>query len=405
MSSKEANAARKPAQTGTPSQGLHVAMVVRLFSAHGGLELYTFELVRGLLDRGVRVTVICAEDHSSIEHPLLTVQKFAEAPAGLSKWQRIEHYFKAASEAVKENGPFDLVHSQHLPFEGADVVTFHNHTAARLSDVGQAWEQSLNQAKISFIKAYKLRDQYDRYLCKTASTLIFPSEACRDDFAERYKLSTLNPAASLVVAHPGATLADDPADILNKPLNIIKVDPFTFLFVGKGFRKKGLDILLKACSLLHRRGRIFKLLIAGLKAKPLDRGRLALMRLSDRVHYLGFQKDMDKVYNRASVIILPSRIEPFGMAPLQAMLRGIVPLVSRVSGVAEVLTNEKDALILENHLSADELADHMERLMSDLQFTKELSKNAAVTARNCSWQKTVDSTLAGYENVLARRRT
>lgn len=180
---------------------------------------------------------------------------------------------------------------------------------------------------------------------------------------------------------------------------------FNFLFVGRGFRKKGLDVLFTACKLLKQNSsHPFRLLIAGLSAKPADRLRLSLMGLQDCISYLGFQKDMDAVYTQARSIILPSRVEPFGMAPVQAMQRGLVPIVSRVSGVAEVLSDKIDSLLLSNHLDAAELADLMNQLMTNAELLNKLSTNALVTAERVNWDETVIQTMKAYEIAIKLKR-
>ncbi|HEY9678147.1 MAG TPA: glycosyltransferase family 4 protein [Drouetiella sp.] len=366
---------------------MHVAMVLRQFSPFGGLELYAFEVVKGLLSRGIRVTVICEKDDTNFQHENLAVVKFAGPPSSSNKADKIKHYYQVSNEAVAENGPFDLVHSQHFPLNCADVVTFHNHTIHRLGEVGQGWEHILNQFKTNFTEAYKLREIHDKELCHQARCLIFPAQVCVEDFDRQYGIKDKR----IAIAHPGAralSTSSGVADLQNQTFN--------FLFVGKGFRKKGLDTLLKASKLLASKNKNFKLYIAGLRLKPFDKLRLSSMGLTNHVEYLGFQKDMEAVFRRASAIILPSRIEPFGMAPIEGMLRGLVPIVSKVCGVAEVLHDEVDALILKNHLDADELAQLMDRLITDPKLVQRLSQEALKTSRTLTWDATVESTIAAY---------
>ena len=54
-------------------EGRHVAMLTRWFSREGGLELYCHRLVEELLDRGVRVSVVCEENKSDFDHENLAV--------------------------------------------------------------------------------------------------------------------------------------------------------------------------------------------------------------------------------------------------------------------------------------------------------------------------------------------
>ncbi len=271
---------------------MHVAMVLRQFSPYGGLELYAFQLVKGLLERGIRVTVICEKDDTGYEHERLKVVNFAAPPAVANKSDKIRHYFQVASAAVAEAGPFDLVHSQHFPIKEVDVVTFHNHTIFRLTEVGQRWEQLLNVLKINTSQAYKLREQHDRDLCHQARCLIFPANICLDDFKTHYGLD----GKHLAIAHPGASSTGAAADCHVTPE---QGKTFNFLFVGKGYRKKGLDVLQQACGILVSHKKDFKLYIAGLRMKPYDKARLALAGLSNHIEYLGFQKDMNAVYQKS----------------------------------------------------------------------------------------------------------
>ncbi len=408
---------------------LHVAMIVGSFSSSGGLELYAHKLVEGLLLQGVRVTVICQESPSEFRHPKLSFVYMHTPSKKLPKWRRLQEQFSAASAAVAENGPFDLVHSQHFPSAQADIVTFHNHTVNRLLQVGLGWEKILNAAKARLVRAYRLRQELDRTLCLKASCLIFPSIVMHDDFFASYEFLR-NGNTPYIVAHPGADLSGQnappekfTADSQGQPLpaserttshlaglstgtqlGLEPEQPFCFLFVGRGYRKKGLDVLLAACGHLAASGQNFKLLIAGLSRKPIDVFRLKTRGIEKHVEYLGFQKDMAAVYERARAIVIPSRLEPFGMAALQAMQWGLVPIVSAVSGVAEVLTDGVDSLILHDHLDAAGLARLMRRLMDDPRLTASLSQTASRTAKGVTWHQTVEETLRAYEIALSMRQ-
>jgi glycosyltransferase involved in cell wall biosynthesis len=383
----------------TNDRALRIAMVVRAFSEKGGLELYAHRTIEGLLERGHFVTVVCEESDSNLTHQNLKISFFEKANKKDRKATRIKHHFEAATKAVKELGPFDIIHSQHLPMQGANVASFHNHTANRLGVVGQNWEKLFSNLKMFYSTAYKRRFEQDRILCE-AKVLLFPAKVMRDDFREVYALDKNHSQASYVVAYPGANFPKGEDKAAVTPERDRGEEPVTFLFVGKGFRKKGLDILFAACKLLKANKTPFRLIIAGLSQKPVDGLRLQTLGLTDKVQYLGFRKDMEIVFAQAHVSILPSRIEPFGMAPVQGMLEGLVPIVSAVTGVSEVLTDGHDALILKNHLDAKELSELMIKLIYDTQLREKMSQNARQTASTLTWDKTVEATLAGYKEAL-----
>lgn len=376
-------------------------MLIRQFSPHGGLELYAHKVVEGLLDSGLSVTVVCQDKDSSLDHARLDYKFIESAPKSKSKKVRFAHLARAADEVLK-NLDVELVHSQHCPASLIDVVTFHNHTTERLSKVGLWWEALVNDAKRAAVPAYVLRDQQDEVLCRNAKALIFPAEVMRKDYYEHFPFLNGPPVKPYVVAYPGASLQGPALEVSETDApNGAGSAGFNFLFVGRGFRKKGLDVLLQACKILKEKEKIpFKLFIAGLKAKAPEHLRLKLMGLDNTVSYLGFQKDMESVYRKAKVTILPSRVEPFGMAPIQGMQRGLVPIVSEVSGVAEALHDEIDSLILKDQLSASELAELMQKLMNDPALLQRLSTSARASAAEITWEKTVEQTIKAYEIAL-----
>jgi glycosyltransferase involved in cell wall biosynthesis len=377
------------------NEPLHIAMVVRSFSTGGGLELYTHKVIEGLLAQGFKVTVICQEQKTELAAANLSVVLFSEPDKRLPKWQKLEHQFKAATEAAARSGPFDLIHTQHFPIDGANVVTFHNHSVQHLSKVGTGWENLLNKGKELFAPAYKARDRYDRILCQNAGSFIFPSHVCRNDFRAAMKSSCDLDITPYVVAHPGADLESENQFATTAQLPA-RGSLFTFLFVGRGYRRKGLDTVLKACSILRRKGKSFKLQIAGLSKKPIDSLRLNILGIAADVEYLGFRQDMDNVYKQARAFVMPSRHDVFGMAPLQAMHRGLPPIVSRCMGVSELLTDRQNALILDNHLDAGRLADLMTDLMDDSALYERLRSHVTAVAQSTSWNNCVEATLEAY---------
>jgi glycosyltransferase involved in cell wall biosynthesis len=376
---------------------ISVAMVMRIFSAKGGLELYTHKLIEGLLAQDCQVTVFCEEWISTFTHPHLSVIQLETPDKAIKKRERLEYYFREFSRLVQDHGPFDIINSQQVSVENVDVAHFHNPSVERMSRNGKWWESMVNRFKLQVVPSYKERDKYDRLLATKASVLIFPSLASRRDFETTYSLLSVRDSASHMVAYPGV----DPLTINAEPfVNRDNCQPINFLFVGKGFRKKGLDVLFSACRILAKSGYAFTLSIVGLRAKPLDQIRLSVFGLSKQVKYLGFQNDMASVYANAQAIAFPSRIDAFGMAPLEAMRYGVVPIVSRVSGVSEILTHGKDGLILEDHLNAKELAGLMASLIKDQAKTAALSQQARLTAAKYRWTDTVGVILNGYATIL-----
>lgn len=370
---------------------LNIAIVVRLFSPSGGLELYALRLVQGLLQRGHRVTVICQSDEAKLSHHNLTVKTFDQAPRGISKTARLEHIYNAASALLASSGPFDLVHSQHCPVAGADLVTFHQHTAKRFSFSGYPGERLINEYKLATNDAYKTRMKQDGELARSTRLRIFVSQICKRDYYETYNLKD----APYAIAPCGADSQPE-YDISQK----VQAQPFNYLFIGKGYRKKGLDTLYSACAILKKQGLKFKLTVVGLRASLFNRLTAGMHGIAEYVEFAGYQKDLKPFQEKASVIVVPSKCEAFGMSPVEAMLFGVPAIVSSVAGVSEVLEDGVDGLILKDHLSAKELAQHMQQLQSDPVKLKSMQTKARAKAKQLTWDKTVDATIQAYQKLL-----
>jgi glycosyltransferase involved in cell wall biosynthesis len=69
------------------------------------------------------------------------------------------------------------------------------------------------------------------------------------------------------------------------------------------------------------------------------RSEAAALGLANRIRFPGFvaRAALDRLYARADVFVMPSRSEPFGLAALEAISRGAPAIVSRSSGVSEVV--------------------------------------------------------------------
>jgi glycosyltransferase involved in cell wall biosynthesis len=115
---------------------------------------------------------------------------------------------------------------------------------------------------------------------------------------------------------------------------------FTVLFVGRLYRRKRVEVLLRAAAQLRPRIRRLEVRLVG--DGPCARALQALTRtlkLGDTVTWLGdiSRSSLAGEYNRADVFCLPSVQEGFGIVLLEAMAAGKPVVASRSSAIPEVL--------------------------------------------------------------------
>jgi glycosyltransferase involved in cell wall biosynthesis len=67
--------------------------------------------------------------------------------------------------------------------------------------------------------------------------------------------------------------------------------------------------------------------------------RVAQLRMGSHFHFTGFLRgaDVDKMLAMSDVFVMPSVSEPFGIVPLEAMRSNVPVIISKQSGVSEVL--------------------------------------------------------------------
>ena len=108
------------------------------------------------------------------------------------------------------------------------------------------------------------------------------------------------------------------------------------LFVGSGFKRKGLDRLLAIWGSPQLKDAY--LLVAGEDARLQRYKAWAESVGKERIFFAGLREDVESFYAAADVVALPSVQEAFGNVVLEALASGVPVLVSAAAGAAEVLS-------------------------------------------------------------------
>ncbi len=114
------------------------------------------------------------------------------------------------------------------------------------------------------------------------------------------------------------------------------------LFLGRVTLQKGPDYFLEAAARVAQIVPEAKFIMAGTgDMLPRMIERAADLGIGNRVIFTGFvsREQGDRLYRMADVFVMPSVSEPFGIVPLEAMRQGTPVIISRQSGVTEVITH------------------------------------------------------------------
>ena len=152
----------------------------------------------------------------------------------------------------------------------------------------------------------------------------------------------------------------------------------TVLFVGRHVPQKGHAILLEAVMLLARRGMRVKLTLAGDGETRPTLERLAeRLGIAPQVSFPGAvgQDEIHALYAGASIFCLPSFAEGVPTVLMEAMAMELPVVSTRITGVPELIADGRTGLLVTPG-RADQLADALERLLTDPELCREIGSAA-----------------------------
>jgi glycogen(starch) synthase len=122
--------------------------------------------------------------------------------------------------------------------------------------------------------------------------------------------------------------------------------------------------------------------------------------IGHKVTFTGFLRgsDVDRVYSMADLYVMPSVSEPFGIAPLEALNHNVPVLISKQSGVAEVL---RSALKVD-FWDVNEIANKIVAVLKYWPLRKTLGTEGGYEAKKLKWEDSARRCLEVYNKAMAR---
>jgi glycogen(starch) synthase len=189
-------------------------------------------------------------------------------------------------------------------------------------------------------------------------------------------------AAKVRVVHNGIERSADggidlPAVAAGRPV---------VLFLGRLTAQKGPEWFVRAAALVSRVRPDALFVVAGSgEMLPWMVERVAEAGLASSFLFTGFLSgdDIARAYAMADVFVMPSVSEPFGLVPVEAMLRGTPAIVSRQSGVSEVIRH----CLKVDFWNSEDLADKIVAVLDHPSLAETLSDAGLREASRMDWTK------------------
>jgi glycogen(starch) synthase len=393
----------------------------------GGLGVASAGLVKQLVAQGADVTFVLPKMSKDISVPGVTIisadrrgngnltirgvklngvvspyvtsgnegQKFwqrrqpqASALYGNNLWNEVERYAEMAKVIAKEV-PHDVIHAHDWMTYQAGInakkvsgkpLVVHIHA----TEFDRTGNNGVNPHVFNIEKKGFME----------ANAVVAVSNFTREKVLHHYGI----PAAKVHAIHNGIELTEEPKHVpqFSKKDKIV-------LYLGRITLQKGPDWFLYAAKKVVEKDPNVKFVIVGggdMETFMIEKA--AELGLAKNVLFAGWLQgaDIDRAFKMADVYVMPSVSEPFGLTPLEAMRNGTPVIISKQSGVSEVIKHCLKVDFWDTHQMANKILGVL--------YYKELQDELGIQGRTESskltWTAPAQRILNLYGDLMSKTR-
>jgi glycosyltransferase involved in cell wall biosynthesis len=375
----------------------HVTLVAHDVGGTGGMESHLTQIIEGLIERGLTVSVVSRSLRLRKRPGLIwhRVRGPARPFVIAYPW-----FFVVGSWVAARRGRGLLHTTGALVLNSADASTVH------LCHRGfEAATQLRRTSRRGFL--YRLNAAAATVLSRCAESfcyrpartrhLVAVSSGVADELRRFYpsmgdRLSVIPNGVDRERFRP------DPGNRAGVRQELgLRPDDLLLLFVGSEWSGKGLAHALEALG--GSPG--WHLAVLGEGDTDRYASYAAAVSAADRVHFLGRRTDPERHYAAADAFTLPSAYEAFPLVALEALSAGLPILASRVNGVTDVLVDGANGWFV-NPDRAD-IAARLRELAADSQLRRRMGEESRRISERFEWRAAVDSHVELYASLNAAR--
>ena len=381
---------------------MKIALVRKTYSNFGGAERYVASLAEHLVALKHEVHIFANEwkiekkqDSRLRMHSSQIVFHKIPIINGLSVLEVLSFAINSKQLIKKES--FDIIHSfertiyQDVYRAGDGCHREWLKQRTKIDPWYKLMSNRLNPLHLSLLWIEKKIFEHGNY-----KIIIANSKRGKDEIIKHYGVPSKKIKVIYNAVDTNRFNLNNPAEIRMKvrnSLGILSKDR-VLLFVGSGFKRKGLAATIKSLAKLKSG---IKLIVIGKDRVGPYRSIVKRMGIEKHVNFVGPITDVEKYYCAGDLLISPTIYEPFSNVCLEAMASGLPVITSRINGASEVLEKGKNGYIIENPLDPVEIGEKIQR---GFKLNRRLVQNFnSELLQQFSWERHLRQLFDIYESI------
>lgn len=304
---------------------------------------------------------------------------------GANLMEEVARYAVVAAQVARElEGQFDIIHAH-------DWLTYYAGIAAkRVSGKPLVVHIHATEFDRSGENVNTVVYNIERTGMQAADMVCAVSNMTRQTCIDKYGVS----ADKVTTVHNGVLFKTDEGETIERG-----IDDKIVTFLGRITYQKGPDYFVEAAAKVLKKLPNVRFVMAG-SGDMLNHiiRRVAKLGISDRFHFTGFLRgnDVQKMFAMSDIYIMPSVSEPFGISPLEAMRANVPVIISKQSGVAEILDNA----VKVDYWDVDAMADAIYSLIKYPVLSDGFKNKGMEEVNTLTWDPAANKLLGIYNTLL-----
>ncbi len=365
-----------------------ITILSHSFDKKGGQNKVTYEVVRRLADWGIKVRLIgLSAAQELVEHPNI---EFFKVYLPIKRPALLEHLLMYIFSIPP------LIRYRKGPLLTTGIISLYPASIVVLHFLNLSWRRIFKKLGI-----FHLRDYYhyldiyigavmEKILLKNSGVkIIAVSKGVKRDTEKEFPRKRGN--VNVIYIGVDNKIFSPHYRVKDRKIlfgNYINENDILVGYAGDLIvKRKGINNLIMAIEGFPDN---YKLILIG-KGNPYKRYSIK-KSLRKKILWIDFTQELAKFLANLDIFILPSYYEPFGLVALESMASGVPVILSHNTGLAELLEDKKNVILLYNSEDIEEIRKKILLLTEDTKLRHILIQNGLKIVKKLSWQRCAQET-------------